>query len=265
MQLGTSYQRTVSNHAYPPPVARLLGEFEAAVALLCETLKFDGLLSLQARSNGEIPLIMAEANSRRELRAIARQADAASSEAFQQLLGGGQLSITVEPEQGERYQGIVSLTGSNLARCIETYFNQSEQLATRLWLFSDGERAGGLLLQQLPLSKGSDRERQREEWAHLVHLTETVTAGEALSLSHDDILRRLYHQENVRVFEAVPVTFRCSCSRERTLSALRVLGRQAALEVIEEMGSIDIHCEFCHQHYHFGHTDIAEAFTPTIH
>lgn len=265
VQLGESYQQILAHHKYPAGVARLLGEFQAAAALLCEILKFDGTLTLQARSNGEVPLVMAEATSRHELRAIARRADQAQSEDFQALLGDGQLSITIEPHQGERYQGIVALDGSNLAECIEQYFLQSEQLATRLWLFCDGIRAGGLMLQQLPRSSSSRAAKYRQDWQHLVHLSTTITAAELLSLDRTTILHRLYHQESLQSFDAAPVIFRCSCSRERTLSALRALGQNEAQEIINVEGSIDINCEFCHQHYHFSQDDIDKAFSTTLH
>lgn len=265
VQLEQSYQKTLSHHGYPGVVAKLLGEFLAAAALLSETIKFEGVLTLQARSDGEIPLIMAEANSRKELRAIARMADSAKSDSFASLLGGGQLSITIEPARGERYQGIVSLNGSNLAECLEQYFTQSEQLSTKLWLFSDGQRAGGLLLQQLPVAAEDDLEQRQDNWQHLVHLAQTTTASELLTLDAPLLLHRLFHQEALQLFEPAGLSFRCSCSRERTLSAIRALGRPEALAIVQSQGSIDVNCEFCHQHYHFSAADVDSIFTQTLH
>lgn len=256
LQLEQSFRDILANHHYPPGVARLLGEFLVAAGLLSATLKFKGTLILQVRGNGEIPLLMAEANSDRQLRAIAREANQAMGEDFHQLLGSGQLAITIDPEQGTRYQGIVSLDGDNLAQCLENYFRQSEQLATRIWLHADGERAGGLMLQQLPATAP-----QQEQWEHLSTLADTVSDRELLELDADQLLYRLYHQETLRVFDPEPVSFHCSCSQQRMERALLSLGRAELEEILAERGLIDSNCEFCHRHYQFSAADIAALFT----
>jgi len=150
--LAESYQHVLAKHAYPEPVAQLLGELLAAAALLVGTLKFDGLLSLQARSDGPVPLLMVECSSDREVRGIARyHAEQIAPDAtLRELMPEGMLAITVEPAKGQRYQGIVGLEGVDLAACLSEYFAASEQLPTRFWLAADSRRACGLLLQQLP-------------------------------------------------------------------------------------------------------------------
>lgn len=264
-RLDTSYQDTLANHPYPAPVARLLGEFLAAASLLSATLKFAGTLTLQASSQGEIPLIMAEVTSERQLRGIARQAEEARSDDFQTLLKDGKLALTITPHQGQRYQGIVALEGDSLAQCLETYFRQSEQLATRLWLHSDGKIASGLLLQELPASASHDREQYQRQWEHVITLADTLTPTELAELPFEAILHRLYHQEQVRIFDPQPLSFQCSCSATRTLNALRSLGETELRTILAEQGSIDINCEFCHQHYAFGEKEIQSLFEQTIH
>ncbi len=264
-RLEQSYQDVLASYPYPDVVAHLLGEFLAAVALLSATLKFDGTLTLQARSQGDIPLIVAEATSDQHLRAIARGADKASSEDFKTLLADGQLSITIEPKQGQRYQGIVPLEGENLAECLETYFQQSEQLLTRVWLSSDQQQAVGMLLQELPASNNISPDQRQQQWQHLTSLTETITESELTSLAFDEILYRLYHQEQIRLFDASDLAFKCSCSRERTLNALKTLGQQELTDMIAADGAIDMNCEFCHQHYQFKQADIDSFFQLTIH
>ncbi|MFA7554307.1 MAG: Hsp33 family molecular chaperone HslO [Spongiibacteraceae bacterium] len=263
--LEQTYQDVLGGHQYPEVVAHLLGEFLAAVALMSATLKFEGTITLQARSDGQIPIIMAEANSDRSLRGIARSADDASSDDFAVLLANGVLSITIDPKHGNRYQGIVSLDGANLAQCLEGYFQQSEQLSTRIWLSSNGQQCAGMLLQELPSSHAINPELRQEQWQHLTTLADTLTPSELLSLPFEAILHRLYHQEQVRLFEPSPLHFQCSCSRNRTLSALHTLGKEELEEILLEQGSIDINCEFCHQHYHFNHQDLEVLFQPTLH
>ena len=264
-RLDASYRDTLSSHQYPPVVARLLGEFLCAAALMSTTIKFDGTLTLQARSEGQIPLIMAEADSDQQLRAIARDADAADSEDFHRLLKNGQLSITITPRQGQRYQGIVPLEGDSLAECLESYFRQSEQLNTRLWLHSNGELAAGMLLQELPKSEFMDQQQRELQWQHLVQLTETITDRELFELPFEQLLHRLYHQDALRLFAATDLRFQCSCSQQRMLAALRSLGEQELQSIIEEQGRIEITCEFCHQHYQFRQADIQSLFEKRLH
>lgn len=264
-RLEQSYRAVLDAHPYPPAVGRLLGEFMAAVALLSATLKFDGTLTLQASSDGEIPLIMAEATSDRGLRAIARNADQARSESFNALLRDGRLAITITPRQGQRYQGIVALEGDSLASCLEGYFRQSEQLATRLWLHCDGARAAGLLLQELPANGPRDAESHSRQWQHVVQLADTLRAAELLELPFEECLHRLYHQDPVRLFAADALRFQCSCSAQRTLNALATLGREELESLLAEQGHIDINCEFCHQHYRYDHDAVQALFEPTLH
>lgn len=265
VQLQQTYRDAMAKHNYPAPVAKLLGDFLSAAALLSATLKFDGTLTLQARSEGQVPLIMAEASANGTLRGIARDAEQASSDDFQTLLNNGQLAITITPTKGQRYQGIVPLDGTNLAECLEHYFQQSEQLATRLWFASDEQQCTGMLLQELPASESIDAETRSEQWQHLTHLAQTVTAEELLTLDTETLLHRLYHQEQVRLFDATELCFQCSCSEQRTGNAIKAIGQAEAEAIIEEQGSISIHCEFCHHHYQFDGAAVQAIFSPTIH
>ncbi|MDB6062629.1 MAG: Hsp33 family molecular chaperone [Verrucomicrobiaceae bacterium] len=249
VQLERSYTETLGNHHYPPAVQRLLGEFLAAVSLLGATLKFEGTISLQARSTGEIPLIMAEATSNHEIRAIVHGAELSISTDFHTLLANGTLGITIDPVGGQRYQGLVALEGDNLAACLEEYFRRSEQLPTRVWLAADAQRAGGLLLQELPGTSGI--ERKREQWQHLVTLAQTVQADELLQLPAQTLLHRLFHQEDVRLLRSDALQFQCSCSRQRTESMLVSLGRAEIESIIDEQGEVAVTCEFCLQAYRF--------------
>lgn len=268
VQLDQSFGQLLAHHDYAPGVNRLLGEFAAAAALLGTTLKFDGVLTLQARSNGQVPLVMVEVTSDRALRGIARGAERATADSFGELLGGGTLAITIDPVQGSRYQGVVALDEASLADSLAEYFGQSEQLPTRFWLASDGRRAAGFMLQALPAQEVTDPEARAAQWQHLVYLAETLTAEELLSLPAETLLTRLYHQEEVRLFPGQPLRFECSCSRERSGRALISLGREDVERLIDEQGDVLINCEFCGQQYRFGLRDVPELFadaSPRLH
>lgn len=268
--LGDSYREILSHNEYPAAIQKLLGEFLAAVGLLSSTLKFDGMIILQARGDGAISTIMAECNHHNNIRGIVRlkedaelSAQQAQHAGMQELLGNGVLVITIEPKRAEnfggkleRYQGIVPLEKETLAGCLEDYFQQSEQLATRLWFAANEQNASGFLIQALPQQLKTNAEENRDHWETIEALADTITPEELLSLDHEQILYRLFHEQPVRVFEPTQVKFACSCSRERSESALLSLGKHEVEELLLEKGSINIDCQFCNQHYHFSPEDV---------
>jgi molecular chaperone Hsp33 len=253
-----------ANHQYAPSVERLLGEFIGAVTLLSTTIKFDGLLTLQARSEGEIPVIMAECSHDQKVRAIARGAEEARTEEFQQLLTNGQLAITISPTNGKAYQSIVPLEGRNLAECLENYFLQSEQLATKIWLASNQTDCGGLLLQQLPVQINSSIDHREEQWQHVCQLANTIQPQELLELDSAQLLMRLFHQDKVHIFKPKAVKFQCSCNRERSSSALAALPPAELEEMLLEQGKISINCEFCNHHYLFDRRQLSPLLGENI-
>lgn len=263
--LEQSYQQILQNGDYPAPVQALLGQILAATGLLSATMKFDGIFTLQARGDGGLSLIMADCTRQHLLRGIARLLPGASPTAtgIRELLGEGYLAITVDPAQGERYQGIVPLEGETLAGCLENYFSQSEQLPTRLWLYADGSRAGGLLIQALPRQLQTPEERDRD-WHHLTLLSDTLSQDEFLGTDAETLLMRLFHQESVRLFPGTDMAFACSCSRTRTGAMLVSLGEQELRSLIEEKGSVEVQCEFCHQQYHFDSGQIDALFNGAV-
>ena len=261
--LERSYAEVLAKHAYPEPVAQLLGEMLAAAALLVGTLKFDGLLVLQARSHGPVSLLMVECSSDREIRGIARYDEALiePGATLQTLMPEGDLTMTMDPRKGKRYQGIVGLEGADLSECLSTYFVMSEQLPTRFWLNADGKRARGLLLQQLPAARLTDPQERAASWQHVTTLASTLTAEELLSLDNETVLHRLFHEDPLRMFDIQPLTFRCSCSRERSANALVSLGLEDAQQlVIEHNGMVEIDCQFCNQRYLFDSADVVQLF-----
>ncbi|MFT5484312.1 MAG: molecular chaperone Hsp33, partial [Halieaceae bacterium] len=164
VHLQKTYSDVMAAQLYPDAIARLLGEFLAAVTLLSTTIKFEGTLSLQATSDEGVSLIMAQCSSEQEIRAIVRGFEDLGGDSFTAMLGGGLLAITIEPKEGTRYQGLVSLEGETLAEALEAYFEQSEQLPTKLWLASNGKQCAGLLLQQLPSQLTVEPTERIEQW-----------------------------------------------------------------------------------------------------
>ncbi|TBR42887.1 Hsp33 family molecular chaperone HslO [Marinomonas agarivorans] len=258
VMLTNAYQEIIRRKDYPAAIENLLGEFVAAVALLRDIIKIDGVLSLQAKGEGVLSTIMAECDEQQNVRGIAQwdpNAVMPNTLPLQETLAGGYLVITMTPSQGNRYQGIVELTGDTLAECLEQYFFQSEQLPSRIWLTANGSQCSGLFLQRLPNEQA--KENDEDAWERLCHLAATTTTEELLTLTTEHLLHRLYHEEEVRLYEPKPMQFRCSCSRERTQEALMSIAPEELKEILLEQGVIAIDCQFCAEHYEFSEAEIA--------
>lgn len=251
-------KQILENHNYPLPVKTLLGELLVATSLLTATLKFAGDITVQLQGDGPMSLAVINGNNQQQMRGVARvQGDIPENADLKTLVGNGYLVITISPEEGERYQGVVGLEGDTLAACLEDYFMRSEQLPTRLFIRTgevDGQpAAGGMLLQVLPA-----QDAQTNDFEHLATLTETIKAEELFTLSATDVLWRLYHEEEVTVYDPQAVEFKCTCSRERCAGALKTLPDEEIDSIMAEDGEIDMHCDYCGTHYVFNSMDIAE-------
>ncbi len=259
--LQDSYQQVMARHEYPEVIRNLLGEMLAAVSLLSATLKFDGRLMLQARSDNQVKTLMAECTHQRDLRAIARfEGEIPADISFGELLRGGQLVITIEPDKGKRYQGVVPLEGDRLSQCLEIYFSRSEQLPTQIHLVADAQQAAGFLLQVMPAKGDSGA-----DWQHFSHLGATLSDAELLTLDNETILHRLFHEADCRLYEAEPVRFHCGCSRQRMAAALKYMTQEELEEIIREEGKVEVNCQFCNENYLFDQGDITLLFSDSSH
>ena len=262
VHLDATWQAILARHEYPSLVRDILGEAMAAAVLLAATLKLHGRLVIQIQGSGPISLMVVECANAHELRGLAHWDHLPEQGDLQSLVGNGQLTITLEPDdQKDRYQSIVELKGQTLADALMAYLQQSEQLDTHLWLAADAKRAAGLLLQKLPTSGEIE---DQDAWDRIIHLSSTVQKEELLEVDELKLLHRLYHEESVRVFEPLPVCFRCSCSRDRVANMLRTLGSEEVHAILEEQGEISVACEFCNQKYDFDSVDVEELFATTV-
>ncbi|OLF77532.1 molecular chaperone Hsp33 [Pseudoalteromonas haloplanktis] len=260
VQIDNAYNEMIAKHNYPEPVKALLGELLVATCLLTATLKFEGEIAVQLQGDGPVKYAVINGDDQQNMRGIARLQHEVTGSTVKELIGQGYMVITITPTQGERYQGIVPLEHDTLSECIESYFEQSEQLKTRLWFATDTEegcaKARGLFLQVLPV----DKQKSIEDFAHLEALSNTIKDEELLELDANTILTRLYHEDNPRVFDPQPIQFKCGCNREKTMTALVNVGQQTLLDDVEKNGEIKISCHYCLKDYVFNEQDIKSIF-----
>jgi molecular chaperone Hsp33 len=264
VRLHATWRAVLERHAYPSVVRDTLGESLAAAALLSGTIKYNGSLIMQIQGKGPITLLVAECTAQRTLRGLAHWRGDIQPASLGELTGAGQVVLTIDPGEGmDRYQGIVALEGSNIAQVLGNYLAQSEQLGTRLWLAADENVATGLLLQKLPTS-ASGAEEDPDAWGRVVHLASTVSAAELLELPARELIRRLFHEEDVRLFEGEPISFRCTCSRDRVRTMLRALGAAEVHDIVREQGEVAVTCEYCNQKYRFDAVDVEHLFASEV-
>lgn len=257
VQLDATFKDVLERHPYPPVLQKLIGELMSAAALLTATIKLDGTLVMQLHGSEVVKLIVVECTSDMTLRATARWDGDVADVSLAELLGHGKFVITLDPAEGETYQGIVGFeAGETVAQIIENYMQRSEQLDTRLWLACGDERAAGLLVQKMPAGQGDEN-----AWEHLTTLAQTVTGEELLNLPARDVLYRLYHDEDIRVFEPQTPHFACTCSRERVAGMMKMIGREEVEGIVAERGKVDVGCEFCNASYSFDAVDLAQIFS----
>lgn len=290
VNIRDSWQAILARKDYPPAVKKLLGDLVAAGVLLCGTLKFNGSMIIQAQGNGAVRLLVLECNEHLVIRATAKLNDdidlssLADDANLSDLInpdGMGRLVITLDPadrQPGQNpYQGIVALSDDgkpveSVAEAITLYMRDSEQLETRLWLASDEESCGGLLLQRLPNMGGQlnmDDALAAEGWTRLQMLSDTVTPNELLNLEPKVLMNRLYLDESahhgVRSFDPRPIQFGCRCSRLKVADMLKMLGEEEVNSILLEKDEVETNCDFCGQVYIFDAVDCKQIFaSPTI-
>jgi molecular chaperone Hsp33 len=269
VRLEKSFQAILDSYPYPPVIQQLLGELMVATSLLTATLKFEGDIAIQIQGEGPLSYAVINGTHEQQLRGVARFDEELSSlpNEFSELVKKGVLVITITPKEGKRYQGMVALDKPTLAECIEEYFEQSEQLATkvilRTQLVANQVKACGLFLQILPTSSQAT-DKADTAFEHLSALTDTIKDTELFELAAEDILRRLYHQEDIELYTATDVMFKCNCSKERSAAALTAVSKEELLDIVAEDGDIKMNCQYCHTEFSFDAIDVESIHAGTF-
>jgi molecular chaperone Hsp33 len=258
IQLHKSWHRMLLGHDYDQPVLETLGHSAAASALIAQSLKFDGSITLQISGNGPLVMLVMQCTSNLELRGMASAEHLGDDLAFSDLVRKARCAITVDAGTMERpYQGIVEVSGDSLADSLEDYYARSAQIPTHLQLVSDRNCCGGILLQQMPGGKSP----VADDWRRLGLLAATLRIRDVADGLTPALLGRLFSEDDLRVFRPREAQFRCRCSRRRTEDVLRLLGEQDTRDLLAELGRIEVTCEYCGRTRTFDSIDITQIFT----
>ena len=261
VEIETGVADMLGHRNYSPDVRRLVGESCIAITLLAAQTAFKARLSLQFQhGKGPLKLLVAQSDPSLNIRGMAK-ADAGATGTLDRLMNGGVLGLVVEAARGgQNYQALVEARGETLANALERYFTQSEQLATRLCLVGDADRLRGLLIQRLPAREGDEDDAH---WQHLEMLFATLSPAELAGTPTPDLMLKVFHGEDIRVFRPKPVALVCRCSHASISTMLVSLGRKELEGLVRERGEVEVTCEFCGKSYRYSVAVMQELFDPT--
>lgn len=257
VRLQKSIHSIMEQHQYPNVIRHILGELLIASALLSSTFKYEGQLTIQFQSEGALKMLVAKCNHLFEIRGLAQWDKDANIAQLKQDFFSGQLVITLQnTRDNNRYQSIVEINNQTIAEAIETYFKQSEQIPTKIILGNNENNFAGLLVQKMP----SHNTAQVDFWQHVEILTATLKPEELLKWDNSQLLHKLFHEEEVRLFDPAPISFNCVCSEEKTKNTIQLLGKKEALEYFLTNKILTVTCEYCNKSYEFNKQAVEKLF-----
>lgn len=249
VRLSETWQQVIAQHRYPPEIESLLGEGVAATVLMASGLKTQPKVSLQLQGEGALKLLLVQCGTELRVRGMAHWRSHALSDS---LLDNGRLAVHLDVGGLHGvFQGIVPLVGPRLENCLEAYFRQSEQLATRLVLTAGAHSAAGLMIQALPARDGT-----KADFDAIAALASTIDPSELACASADEWLPRMFPSYRIRLFAPRPVLHDCRCTPEHLAGVVRMLGEDELDSILRDEGVVELTCEFCNRVFRYEDEDV---------
>lgn len=254
VRLGHSLSTIIDQQSFPLPVQTYLAQLLCSSVLLSATLKYEGQLTIQFQHEGALKMLVAKCDDQYRIRATAQWDEAAPVSVLQEEFSSGRLMVTIQDKvSGKHYQSIVEMRQRDIPSALEHYFSQSEQLPTLLSMVDQHGFAVGLLLQAMP-------EASDEDWTYLSTLARTVQGKELLGWDNQTLLKKLFHEEDILLYEPKLVQFFCPCSIDKMKDAVRLLGEAEAMDILKSNRFVEVSCDYCHQQFDFNMDDVKALF-----
>lgn len=267
VQLTDSWQSMTHERHYPDVISKLLGELSLVAVIMANGLKHKGRITLQIQGSGPVNLLVVEVIDNLQIKGVAKTSQAITDEtSLSELLGNGQILATMENSQtNHHFQSYVSRDAETVAECFEIFFQQSEQLETRVFLAANQNSAGGLILQKMPETAQTNESSDEDAWNRIEHLASTVNDDELMTLDSEELLHRLFHEETVELFEAREIEYHCPQDSSKIDAMLKSLGEEEVRKILEEQGEIVIHNEMCNFHARYDKAAVDKLFSGNKH
>ena len=258
IHLSRTWRRMLRDHDYDALVSETLGHAAVATGLIAQSLKFDGVITLQIQGAGALQMLVVQCTSDLDLRGMASASSAQTAANFAELTAGAHCAVTVDA--GDRpYQGIVEIDDTSLAASLEHYFSRSVQVPSHVVLLAGSEFAAGVLLQQV-----AGQAIDEDDWKRLQYLVKTLSPRDFESGAGLELIGKLFAEDDVRVYEPRRVNFRCRCSARKTEDVLRMLGEAESRAALAEQGRIEVICEYCGHRRYFDAVDVERLFAENV-
>jgi molecular chaperone Hsp33 len=256
--IESTYREIINQRPYPPMVKNLLGEAIISCLLMASSIKFEGSLNLQFEGDHRLSLLLVQCDHKLNIRAFARCTEGLEVIDYATAFLQGKMVLTINQyNQTQNYQSMVPIESTSMSENLMQYFAQSEQIATRVWLAVNDDKAAGMLLQLMP---GQDSLQREQFWEYAIQLGQTVSEPELLDLDNQTLLYRLYNETDLRLFEPRTTRFKCRCTHEKMKQVITVLGEDDANKLLKEQGAVEVNCDFCNQKYTFDPIDVRLMF-----
>jgi len=264
VKLSHTIEEATQHQSLPQNLHAILGELMVASSLLASTLKLDGSLTLQIQTNGPLKLLIAECNGNLGMRGTVKWSGAIESLAPIDLIKEGHFIITLIQKNAKTpYQGIVPMEGNSISELLENYMLRSEQIQTKLWIYSQNDIFHGLLIQKLPFNSSAEELNQDEMnkvWERIVESAKQSFNALRPELEVSEILQNVFSSETIRLYDPTHLGFACSCSKKSVENMLQLIGKEECNSIIEEQVSITIHCDFCNECYQYSEDEVDFVF-----
>ena len=257
VRLDNSIHTIMEQHNYPPVIRTILGQLLVASVLISSTMKYEGQLTLQFQGESALKMLVAKCNHRLEIRGLAQWESDVDTEQLKHAFFSGKLVLTLEESRDStRHQSMIAIDNKTIAEAIESYFKQSEQIPTKIVLGQDDKHFAGFLVQKMP----SHSTEQLNFWQHVEVLTSTLKSEELIKWDNQRLLKNLFYEETIRLFDSEPVVFKCTCSQEKTENTLRLLGQQESLATFSAQKVLTVTCDFCNKQVEFSKQAVEQLF-----
>lgn len=260
LQIDDAWQEMIKDRHYPETLSTLLGEVTLMTVFLANGLKHPGKITLQIQGKGPVNLLVVEATHDLKIRGVAKTNQTIEQQnTLDELLGDGQMLVTLNNEVTKKmFQSYVPRDGETLTECFSNYLSQSEQLPSKIWLASSKDSIGGVIIQKMP----STDQQDEDGWNRIQLLSDTVKENELTELDSTTLLKRLFAEEDISLFEANQIAYECPSDRVKVEKMLISLGQEEVFKIIESQGEIVVHNEICNYHERFTKEDAEKLFQP---
>ena len=170
--------------------------------------------------------------------------------------------VTIIKDMGmkEPYTGQYPLVNGEIAEDLTAYYAYSEQQpsAIALGVLVDVDysikAAGGFIVQLMPEAEEKDIDILEKNLSQITSVSHLIDDGK----TPEDLINLVLKDLEPMIYEKIPVSYKCDCSRERIEKALISIGKKDLDEIIKEDKLAEISCHFCNTVYHFNEAELID-------